>query len=170
MDNPGKVEIADARRVAEVVYQFYGLPKAVDDSITVKSNIVIVADGSWIARQRIETMYEVPPVLWTRGGRVYDFHGDRGTVQEFESDFLVRGVEDDSVCRNRRREQGLQPCPFAALPLKQRGTEDDADGDALEEPRDGARPSRRSVQGSVPVRGRQASRGSASIIAPSARA
>ncbi|CAE8712976.1 unnamed protein product, partial [Polarella glacialis] len=73
---------------------------------------------------------EEPPMLWIRGGRVYDFHGDRGTVAEFEHDFMTREVEDDAVCRLRRREQGLMPFPFVALPLKQ--NEDNADESELQ--------------------------------------
>lgn len=45
---------------------------------------------------------EEPPMFWLRGNRVYDFHGDRGSVVEFESDLLTREVEDDAVCRSRR--------------------------------------------------------------------
>ena len=45
-------------------------------------------------------------MFWLRGNRVYDFHGDRGTVADFEADLLTREVEDDATCRSRRQSLG----------------------------------------------------------------
>jgi hypothetical protein len=89
------------------------------------ANRVAVEGSAWSKRKR-ESQLEEPPVMFVRGGRVYDFHGDRGTLAEFEHDLLTRQVEDDVVCRTRRMKQGLMPFPFVALPLKQI-TEDQAE-------------------------------------------
>ena len=45
-------------------------------------------------------------MFWLRGNRVNDFHGDRGTVADFEADLLTREVEDDATCRSRRQSLG----------------------------------------------------------------
>lgn len=125
------IEEADAellRRVGDVLVRFYGLGE-LETAIRFKSsalNVVIVAQEAWAKRQR-ESQLDEPPMLWVRGGRVYDFHGDRGTVAEFENDLLQRQVEDDMICRQRRREQGLMPFPFVALPLKSSTAEDPDD-------------------------------------------
>jgi len=112
------------RRVADALVQFYGLPGDREQSIRTKHvNAVMVTDAAWAMRKR-SSQLEEPPMMWIRGGRVYDFHGDRGTVAEFEFDLLTRQVEDDAVCRLRRREQGLMPFPFVALPLKERNAEE----------------------------------------------
>jgi len=112
------------RRVADALFQFYRLPGDREQSIRTKHvNAVMVTDAAWAGRKR-DSHCEEPPMMWIRGGRVYDFHGDRGTVAEFEFDLLTRQVEDDAVCRLRRREQGLMPFPFAAFPLKERNAEE----------------------------------------------
>eukprot|EP00401_Gymnodinium_catenatum_P014203 CAMPEP_0117584596 /NCGR_PEP_ID=MMETSP0784-20121206/67689_1 /TAXON_ID=39447 /ORGANISM="" /LENGTH=510 /DNA_ID=CAMNT_0005385473 /DNA_START=54 /DNA_END=1583 /DNA_ORIENTATION=- len=113
------------RRAAEVLVRFYGLPGGTDQAVRFKHsavNVVMVEEEAWEKRQR-PSQLEMPPMLWIRGNRVYDFHGDRGTLAEFEHDLLTRQVEDDATCRTRRREQGLMPFPFVALPLKQSGEE-----------------------------------------------
>ena len=115
----------ELQKVAGVLVQFYGLHH---DAIRFKGavpNVLFVSKSAWACRQRRDSQAEEPPVLWIRGGRVYDFHGDRGTVAEFEHDLLVRQVEDDAICRQRRQKQGLMPFPFAALPLKDKASEDD---------------------------------------------
>eukprot|EP00928_Gymnodinium_smaydae_P031821 TRINITY_DN23231_c0_g1_i1.p1 TRINITY_DN23231_c0_g1~~TRINITY_DN23231_c0_g1_i1.p1 ORF type:complete len:501 (+),score=64.07 TRINITY_DN23231_c0_g1_i1:134-1636(+) len=120
------------RRVASTLIQFYGLSGAFDEVVKLKhgcaSNAVVVDDAAWAKRRR-ESQLEFAPVLWLRGDRVYDFHGDRGTVDEFEHDLLTRHVEDDATCRLRRREQGLMPFPFLPLPLKRSAEADDDDAD-----------------------------------------
>lgn len=110
--------------VAEVLVKFYGLPGGVDRGLILKNNCVIVQDDAWANRKRESQLIE-PPMLWVRGGRVYDLLGDRGTVVEFGHDLLGRQVEDDDICRRRRREQGLMPYPFVPAPLKR-----NEDGDA----------------------------------------
>lgn len=116
-------------RVAEVLVKFYGLPGGVDRGLRLRNNAVIVLDEAWAGRQRSSQLAD-PPMMWVRGGRVYDFHGDRGTVTEFTNDLLSRQVEDDAVCRQRRREQGLMPFPFVAAPLKREEDTDDQAGAA----------------------------------------
>jgi len=116
----------ELRHVGEVLVKFYDLPAGVDRGLRLKNNVVTVLEHAWVGKRR-ESQLTEPPMLWVRGGRVYDFHGDRGTVAEFTNDFLVRGVEDDAICRQRRWEQGLMPFPFLAAPV--RGDED-ADGQA----------------------------------------
>mmetsp|Transcript_110786 Transcript_110786/g.213382 ORF Transcript_110786/g.213382 Transcript_110786/m.213382 type:complete len:576 (-) Transcript_110786:139-1866(-) len=111
-------------RVAEALVKFYGLPGGMERAVRLKYNAVIVNNEAWARRHR-ESNLEVAPTIWVRGGRTYDFHGDRGTIDEFEHDLLGRQVEDDSVCRGRRREQGLMPFPFVAVPIPRR--EEDPD-------------------------------------------
>lgn len=105
--------------MAEALTKFYGLPGVVEDPAKYRRgpvNVVTVDDASWARRSKQETQLLAAPMLFVRGGRVYDFRGDRGTVAEFEHDLLVRHVEDDDICRQRRRKQGLLPFPFAGLP------------------------------------------------------
>jgi len=114
------------KRVADILVRFYNLPggmRAVRFANGV-SNLVIVEEAAWAQRQR-QSQLDEPPMLWVRGGRIYDFHGDRGTIAEFENDLLVRQVEDDSICRTRRRDQGLMPFPFLALPIRRYSDEAD---------------------------------------------
>jgi len=96
---------------------FYGLPGGRERALTLRNNLVIVRDEAWAQKKRASQLTE-PPMIWVRGNRVYDFLGDRGTVAEFSNDLLERQVEDDTICRMRRREQGLMPYPFLAVPLK----------------------------------------------------
>jgi len=106
------------RRLADALVKFYGLPGA--GAVRLKpntANLVFVDERAWAERQRRGQLDE-PPMMWIRGGRVYDFHGDRGTLEEVEHDLLVRQVEDDPGIRDRRRAQGLMPFPFVAVPLK----------------------------------------------------
>lgn len=120
------------RHIAGILAKFYGIPGGAERSIRVKrglANAVIVDDDAWAKRTR-ESQLEDAPTVWLRGGRIYDFHGDRGTVQEYEHDLLIRQVEDDEICRVRRRDQGLMPYPFVAAPLKGRCL----DPDEVEEP------------------------------------
>jgi len=128
--------------VADVLVRFYGLPKETGQPVRFNHsavNMVIIDAFAWAHKTR-QSQLQDPPVLWVRGGRIYDFHGDRGTLAEFEHDLLVRQVEDDSICRSRRREQGLMPFPFLAAPLKSLNTEDADDADARQgEAREGAR-------------------------------
>lgn len=120
----------EVRRIGEVLVKFYGLPGGVDRALRVKNNLVVVLDEAWTRREKRASQLTEPPMLWVRGGRVYDFVGDRGTVAEFGNDLLMRQVEDDAICRQRRREQGLMPYPFVAAPLKAREEdEEQADGD-----------------------------------------
>eukprot|EP00930_Biecheleria_cincta_P093657 TRINITY_DN8410_c0_g1_i2.p1 TRINITY_DN8410_c0_g1~~TRINITY_DN8410_c0_g1_i2.p1 ORF type:complete len:503 (+),score=106.79 TRINITY_DN8410_c0_g1_i2:87-1595(+) len=117
------------RRVADVLVQFYRLPGGRDHAIRFKNNVVnvvVVEESAWAGRKRVSQLEE-PPMIWVRGGRVYDFHGDRGTVEEFEHDLLTRQVEDDPLCRQRRQRQGLLPFPFVALPMRERSAEEHAD-------------------------------------------
>lgn len=117
------------RRVADALVQFYGLPGGREHAIRFTNNIVnvvVVCESAWAGRKRASQLEE-PPMLWVRGGRVYDFHGDRGMVEEFEHDLLTRQVEDDPVCRQRRQRQGLLPFPFVALPIRERGGEEHPD-------------------------------------------
>jgi len=118
--------------VADVLVKFYGLAGDRSSAIKFSNNIVIVHEEAWLKKERASQFAE-PPMMWVRGGRVYDFHGDRGTVAEFSNDLLMRQVEDDATCRLRRREQGLLPFPFLALPLK-RDEDPDDQGDV---PREG---------------------------------
>mmetsp|Transcript_76894 Transcript_76894/g.135465 ORF Transcript_76894/g.135465 Transcript_76894/m.135465 type:complete len:519 (-) Transcript_76894:57-1613(-) len=119
------------RRVGDVLVQFYGLKGDREECVRTKHsigivNLVFITEAAWANRKR-ESQFEEPPMMWIRGGRVYDFHGDRGTIAEFEHDLLTRQVEDDAVCRLRRREQGLMPFPFVAIPLKEKNAEDEPD-------------------------------------------
>ena len=83
-----------------------------------------VTEEAWKLKER-ESPLEEPPMFWLRGNRVYDFHGDRGTVAEFESDLLSREVEDDAACRSRRQMLNFatgtvwtRPVVIKALQLK----------------------------------------------------
>ena len=98
--------------MSRALVEFYGLrsPEAVRLRSDVV-NLVTVTPEAWAERQRPGRLLE-PPQLWVRGQRVYDFHGDRGTVADFESDLLERQVEDDAICRTRRQKQQLLPFPF----------------------------------------------------------
>lgn len=107
----------DLCRVGEVLVNFYGLPGGRERALMLRNNLVIVRDEAWAQKKRSSQLTE-PPMIWVRGSRVYDFLGDRGTIAEFSNDLLERQVEDDPICRMRRREQGLMPYPFLALPLK----------------------------------------------------
>jgi len=116
-----KQEAEQLARVAQVLVRFYGLPGGPEVAIKPRStmaNMVAVEESAWSKRER-ESQLQEPPVFFVRGGRIYDLHGDRGTLAEFEHDLLTRQVEDDTVCRTRRLKQGLMPFPFVALPLKQ---------------------------------------------------
>ncbi|CAK0859853.1 unnamed protein product [Prorocentrum cordatum] len=113
-------EEEELRRLAEALVKFYGLSGGASRATRLRpnvANLVLVDERAWAERQRRGQLDE-PPMMWIRGGRVYDFHGDRGTLEEFEHDMLVRQVEDDPGIRDRRREQGLMPFPFVAVPLK----------------------------------------------------
>jgi len=118
--------------VGEVLVKFYGLPGGRECALRLKNNLIIVRDEAWAGRKRASQFTE-PPLIWVRGGRVYDFHGDRGTIAEFSNDLLMRQVEDDAICRMRRRDQGLMPYPFVAAPLKR---DEDAE-EQVDAPRDG---------------------------------
>lgn len=110
----------DLHRVEEALATFYGWPRGIQDAIwrgRPARNLLVVSDTAWAHRQYKGNLID-PPMFWTRGGRVYDLHGDRGTIAEFVNDLIIRRVEDDAACRQRRREQGLMPFPFVALPIK----------------------------------------------------
>jgi hypothetical protein len=114
------MEDPELRRLAAILGEFYGLPAALGGAWRLKNptiNAITIDDASWERRERKGNL-GMPPTFWVRGGRVYDYQGDRGTVAEFEEDLLVRQVEDDSACRQRRQKQGLLPFPFLALPAK----------------------------------------------------
>ena len=70
-----------------------------------KSACSEVTEEAWRLKER-ESQLDEPPMFWLRGNRVYDFHGDRGTVADFEADLLTREVEDDATCRSRRQSLG----------------------------------------------------------------
>lgn len=130
------IEIDGAFRVADILCKFYGFPGSVADAVSVKCNVITINEAAWTGRQRQETSYGDPPMFWVRGDRaatgglrVYDFRGDRGTVQEFENDFIVRRVEDDSTIRMRRRDQGMLCMPFLPLPVRREEPADDDDDD-----------------------------------------
>jgi len=128
------------QRIADILVRFYGLPggqRAVRRKSNI-SNLVIVEEAAWVQRQR-QSQLDEPPMIWVRGGRVYDFHGDRGTLAEFEHDLLTRQVEDDSTCRQRRKEQGLMPFPFVALPLRRHCEDQAEEQQHAEGGREGAR-------------------------------
>lgn len=152
-----EADAADAallKRVATALARFYGLPG--DAAVAVKLrppalNSVVVDDEAWKKKTRPSEL-EDPPAVWVRGNRVYDFHGDRGTVDEFEHDLLERRVEDDFAMRNRRREQNLAPFPHLPLPLRRPLDDDDYD-DAEPSP---VRPGRGA--GGGPAAGRAAPR------------
>jgi len=104
-------------RVSAIVSEFYGLRDS--SSLVLRNNLVTVEKNAWNQRTKWPlSIFQQPPIFWVRGQRVYDCKNDRGTLDEFESDFLIRQIEDDSVCRSRRHEQGLQPFPFLPLPMK----------------------------------------------------
>lgn len=112
------------RRMAKALADFYGLGEA-KHATRLKSsvvNVVMVTQEAWKVKERPSQLDE-PPMFWLRGGRVYDFHGDRGTVSEFENDLLIREVEDDGICRQRRQKQGLLPFPFLPLPQREKAEE-----------------------------------------------
>lgn len=114
------------RRVSQALASFYGVPAEGITPLRLRCgaiNGVTIDEAAW-ERKTGTSQYAEPPTLWVRGGRIYDFHGDRGTIAEFENDFLVRKVEDGATCRTRRRDQGLLPFPFVALPLNARQAED----------------------------------------------
>lgn len=121
----------ELHQVGDALVKFYALPGGMRHALRLKGNLIAVLDEAWAQKHRESRLTE-PPTMWVRGGRVYDFHGDRGTVAEFLNDFLVRQVEDDAICRQRRREQGLLPYPFVAAPLKRDpdGEEPEADAPA----------------------------------------
>ena len=97
--------------VQRALVSFYGLcPTAVRLRGDVLNAVQVTPEG-WALRQRASRLSE-PPCFWVRGDRVYDFHGDRGTVKDFEHDLLERQVEDDQICRSRRQKQQLLPFPF----------------------------------------------------------
>lgn len=118
----------DVSRIAQVLAKFYGLPGDWEQAVRLRYNAAVVTDHAWKARRRRDSQVQNPPMVWLRGGRVYDFKGDRGTLAEFEQDLLVRQVEDDAACRQRRKEQGLLPFPFVALPMRRGDEDDEADG------------------------------------------
>eukprot|EP00746_Dinoflagellata_sp_MGD_P084802 gnl/MRDRNA2_/MRDRNA2_33624_c0_seq1.p1 gnl/MRDRNA2_/MRDRNA2_33624_c0~~gnl/MRDRNA2_/MRDRNA2_33624_c0_seq1.p1 ORF type:complete len:519 (+),score=100.35 gnl/MRDRNA2_/MRDRNA2_33624_c0_seq1:3-1559(+) len=107
-------------RICKALSQFYGLPdKDCKTNFNVMyGNCCAVDDEAWCQRTRNVGVAKEPPHLWIRGGRVYDFYGDRGTIEEVENDLLVREVEDIENCRLRRKEQGLMPYPFVPIPLR----------------------------------------------------
>eukprot|EP00435_Cladocopium_sp_Y103_P030052 s1015_g7.t1 len=114
------------QRMANALVEFYGLGEA-KRAIRLKSNVVnvvMVTEEAWRLKER-ESQLDEPPLFWLRGNRVYDFHGDRGTVADFEADLLTREVEDDATCRSRRQKQGLLPFPFLPLPQKEKVEDDD---------------------------------------------
>lgn len=119
----------EVRRVGDVLFKFYGLPDTMDRSVRFRYNAAIITDEAWAKKTR-QSQIEEPPMMWVRGGRVYDFHGDRGTVAEFSNDLLGRQVEDDAICRQRRRDQGLLPFPFLALPIKRNEDPEEAEAGA----------------------------------------
>lgn len=127
-------EAEQLQRVAQVLVGFYGIPGEVVEAVRAASkvtNVVVVNESAWAQRTR-ESQLEEPPWMWVRGGRIYDFKGDRGTLAEFEHDLLTRQVEDDSICRTRRLKQGLMPLPFLPLPYKRHGEDqDDYDDDGV---------------------------------------
>merc|ERR1712137_611639 len=107
----------DIVQVSAIVSEFYGLRDS--SSLVFRNNLVTVEENAWNQRTKWPlSIFQQPPIFWVRGQRVYDCKNDRGTLNEFESDFLIRQVEDDGICRSRRHEQGLQPFPFLPLPLK----------------------------------------------------
>ena len=126
----------ELQRVSDALIQFYGLGQEAVKFKAAIPNVLSVSEEAWRCRERSNSLVEEPPVLWIRGGRVYDFHGDRGTVAEFENDLLVRRVEDDAICRQRRQKQGLMPFPFAALPLKDKASDEPDDPEHVAAARD----------------------------------
>lgn len=127
------VEGQHLRRVAQAVASFYGISAESIIPLRLRCgaiNGLTIDEAAWEQKPGT-SQYEESPTLWVRGGRIYDFHGDRGTIAEFENDLLVRKVEDDAACRTRRRDQGLMPFPFVALPLRP-GQADDADDQAVD--------------------------------------
>jgi len=131
-------ESAQLQRVATALARFYGLPGGAAKGVkprVLAPNAVVVDEEAWRRKTR-ESQMEDPPTMWVRGGRIYDHHGDRGTLDEFEQDFLERQVEDDFTTRNRRREQGLAPFPHLPLPLR-RPFDDDDDAEPEPAPRRG---------------------------------
>lgn len=111
---------AEMLRVCKAVSQFYGLPdKDCKSNFNVMyGNCCAVDVEAWEQRTRHNEEAKEPPYLWLRGGRVYDFQGDRGTVDEVENDLLVCEDLNDENCRLRRREAGLMPYPFVPIPLR----------------------------------------------------
>lgn len=92
--------------------RYYILPGGWKEGVEVSNNRVTVRQDAWIAKERDSKLSE-PPTLWVRGGRVYDYKGDLGTVQEFEEDHESPEKEEDTTAaRARRREQGMPPFPF----------------------------------------------------------
>lgn len=125
----------ELQRIGDALVEFYGLGEA-KRAIRFKSNVVnvvMVTEEAWRLKER-ESQLDEPPLFWLRGNRVYDFHGDRGTVADFEADLLTREVEDDATCRSRRQKQGLLPFPFLPLPQKEK-VEDDDGNDANRAPK-----------------------------------
>jgi len=58
---------------------------------------------------------ECPKILWIRGGRVYDYFGDLGLVEEF--------IKEDTpwqTLRSKRRDLGYLPFPFLPIPISER--------------------------------------------------
>lgn len=71
----------------------------------ISARLFEVTEEAWRLKER-ESQLDEPPMFWLRGNRVYDFHGDRGSVADFEADLLTREVEDDATCRSRRQSLG----------------------------------------------------------------
>jgi len=114
---PAETPSDEIVRVSTIVSKFYGLQDS--SSVVLRNNLVTVEKNAWDQRTKWpRSMFQQPPIFWVRGGRVYDCKNDRGTLDEFDNDFLIRQIEDDTICRSRRHEQGLQPFPFLPLPMK----------------------------------------------------
>lgn len=107
----------ELHKVVKALISLYDLPGGILEAAKIHNNKVTVTEWAWNRKSRDSQLQE-PPVFWVRGGRVYDFHGDRGTIQEFEADCCIDGVEEGDVIRSRRKDQGLLPFPFLATPQK----------------------------------------------------
>jgi len=110
----------DIKQVGEVLRHAYNAdPKDIVWSLNAVS---IMPDGVASDKPDTRSRSICPKTLWLRGGRVYDYFGDLGTISEFISE-----PTPWQTLRSRRRDLGLQPFPFLPQPL----TEKNEDGAIL---------------------------------------
>lgn len=100
----------DIEQVGEVLRRAYDADAK--DIAWSLNTVSIMPDGVPSDKPDTRTRASCPKTLWLRGGRVYDYFGDLGTIAEFISESTPW-----QTLRSRRRDLGLQPFPFLPQPL-----------------------------------------------------